>query len=106
MSHALEQNVRAGSHPRGEEMSPPLMRGFVHGDHRGEIDAPARFLAPGQEADPFGERDVGGKPAGASGVVGKLAEPQLFPWIGPEPLGEATPRHLERLQDRVDVVRM
>ena len=59
---------------------------------------------PGQEADVLRKRDVGREALSVEGDPGKLAELQLLPWVGEEPLGVVAARGLERLADFVDVV--
>ena len=80
--HPSREDIPALGLSRRQDVPPPLVRCLVSRDLEGEVDGGA---VARQEADPLGERDIGGKALGIRGEVGKLAELQLLPGVREEP---------------------
>ena len=109
MCHALGENGCPRSFSRSKDVSPPLVRRLMSGDLEGKVDLGGVCR---QEPDSLGERDVGGKALSIRGKVGELAELQLLPGIGKEPLEavfaqriEAAPSFLRIIRRRFDDVK-
>lgn len=92
MGHPLGENVAARSFSRSQNVSPPLVSGFMGRHQEGDVRL---RVAAGEEADPLGKSDVGGKALGVRGKTRELAQFELLPRIRTEPLGIVFPGRVD-----------
>ena len=93
--HSFTQDIATRCVTRGEDVAPPLVRGFVCHDQERCVLL-STWL--GQESNGFAEDDVGREALRVAGKTWELADAELLPRVRPEPFRIPLMRAVERFE--------